>query len=115
MDIILCSDHLIFVSLAIYRTSQNLLSLYFFICKYLSVARNGNDTEASLVLPLHSQPRSNTHREGGLLHVGKEEAREQMLGPDCRVLPTLLCPENIQDFVVQGFLELIQGDSLHDK
>lgn len=89
MNIILCSDHLIFVSLAIYRTSQNLLSLYFFICKYLSVARNGNDTEASLVLPLHSQPRSNTHREGGLLHVGKEEAGEQMLGPDCRALPTL--------------------------
>lgn len=66
MDIILCSDHLIFVSLAIYRTSQNLLSLNFFICKYLSVAGNGNDTEASLVLPLHSQPGSNTHREGGM-------------------------------------------------
>lgn len=67
------------------------------------MARNGNDTEVSLVFPLHHQPGSYI---GGRPAAGK--AQERTLESDCRALPTLLCPEHLQDFVVQAFLELIQ-------
>lgn len=43
---------------------------------------------------------------GGRPAAGK--AQERTLESDCRALPTLLCPEHLQDFVVQAFLELIQ-------
>lgn len=47
-------------------------------------------------------------------HWGKE-AQEQMLAPDCRALPALTCPGDLQDFLVQGFLEPAQRDNLHDE
>lgn len=108
MDIILCSDHLTLV-LAVWSSTRHLIynlpNLHFHICKY----KCGKKWERHRGYPgVPLAPSAwKLHSEGGLLQVRKR--------PDCRALPTLLCPENLQDFVVRGFLELIQCDSLHDK
>lgn len=114
---ILCSGHLTLV-LAVRPNPNpnptrhpihNLPNLHFHICKYKwqeTVMTQRSAWCSPCTISLEATL-------GGRPAAGK--AQERTLESDCRALPTLLCPEHLQDFVVQAFLELIQRDSLHDK